>query len=200
MECSRDCLHAQYRRRTLYRHPGFPCSLSIFISHKMRLWNCKNTFVGQKNAGEMISLAGAFKMFSKYRNPYNKIMRCLWIQTRRGIWLMFHKSSYTLKVLPCFNLQTNDDGESSCDFTTCDAAPTATAVEAFAASNQVFFPRPFFYILPTIWLNLYLLFSIYRYYFVPNKVWVSAFTEVFTKMLAHGSTELFDPEDAWTTF
>ena len=39
----------------------------------------------------------------------------------------------------CFNLQTNDDGESSCDFTTCDAAPTATAVEAFAASNQVIF-------------------------------------------------------------
>jgi len=61
------------------------------------------------------------------------------------------------------DIQTNDDGESSCDFTTCDAAPTATAVEAFAASNQV---------------------------------WVSAFTEVFTKMLAHGSTELFDPEDA----
>ena len=105
---------------------------------------------------------------------------------------MFHKSSYTLKVLPCFNLQTNDDGESSCDFTTCDAAPTATAVEAFAASNQVIFPRPF----PIIWLNLYLLFSICGFYFVSNKVWVSAFTEVFTKMLAHGSTELFDPEDA----
>ena len=124
---------------------------------------------------------------------------------------MFHKSSYTLKVLQstlnqmqienslfltCFNLQTNDDGESSCDFTTCDAAPTASAVEAFAASNQVIFPRPFFYILPTIWLNLYLLFSICGFYFVSNKVWVSAFTEVFTKMLAHGSTELFDPEDA----
>ena len=39
-----------------------------------------------------------------------------------------------------FNLQTNDDGESSCDFTTCNAAPTATAVEAFAASNQVISP------------------------------------------------------------
>ena len=44
----------------------------------------------------------------------------------------------------CFIMQTNADGESSCDFTTCDAAPTATAVEAFAASNQVIFPRPFF--------------------------------------------------------
>jgi len=59
--------------------------------------------------------------------------------------------------------KTDAEGESSCDFTTCEAASTATAVEAFAASNEV---------------------------------WVPAFAEVFTKMLAHGSTELFDPEDA----
>ena len=50
-------------------------------------------------------------------------------------------------------------GESSCDFDTCSAAPTATAVEAFAASNEV---------------------------------WITAFTSVFTKMLAHGSTGLAD--------
>ena len=50
-------------------------------------------------------------------------------------------------------------GESSCDFDTCATAPTATAVEAFAASNEV---------------------------------WISAFTSVFTKMLAHGSTGLAD--------
>jgi len=31
----------------------------------------------------------------------------------------------------------NDEGKSSCDFTTCEAAPTASAVEAFAASNDV---------------------------------------------------------------
>ena len=31
----------------------------------------------------------------------------------------------------------NDEGKSSCDFTTCEAAPTASAVEAFAASNEV---------------------------------------------------------------
>jgi len=61
------------------------------------------------------------------------------------------------------DIQTDAEGESSCDFTTCEAASTATAVEAFAASNEV---------------------------------WVPAFAEVFTKMLAHGSTELFDPEDA----
>jgi len=61
------------------------------------------------------------------------------------------------------DIQTDADGESSCDFTTCEAAPTATAVEAFAESNEV---------------------------------WIPAFTEVFTKMLAHGSTELYDPEDA----
>ena len=33
--------------------------------------------------------------------------------------------------------QTDADGESSCDFTTCEAASTATAVEAFAESNEV---------------------------------------------------------------
>ena len=33
----------------------------------------KNMVVGQKNAGEMISSAGAFKICSKCRNPYNKI-------------------------------------------------------------------------------------------------------------------------------
>merc|ERR1711892_961049 len=53
----------------------------------------------------------------------------------------------------------NEFGESSCDFDTCAAAPTATAVEAFAASNEV---------------------------------WITAFTSVFTKMLAHGSTGLAD--------
>jgi len=61
------------------------------------------------------------------------------------------------------DIQVDADGESSCDFTTCEAAPTATAVEAFAASNEV---------------------------------WIPAFTDVFTKMLAHGSAELFDTTDA----
>ena len=32
------------------------------------------------------------------------------------------------------------------------------------------------------------------------KVWIPAFTEVFTKMLAHGSTELYDTEDAWKSY
>jgi len=50
-------------------------------------------------------------------------------------------------------------GESACDFDTCADAPTATAVEAFAASNEV---------------------------------WITAFTKVFTKMIAHGSTGLSD--------
>ena len=108
---------------------------------------------------------------------------------------MFHKSSSRLKVPTCFNLQTNDDGESSCDFTTCDAAPTATAVEAFAASNQVIF-HFVLYVSNNLVESVSTFFSICGFYFVSNKVWVSAFTEVFTKMLAHGSTELFDPEDA----
>merc|ERR1712123_449983 len=50
-------------------------------------------------------------------------------------------------------------GESACDFNTCADAPTATAVEAFAASNEV---------------------------------WITAFTKVLTKMIAHGSTGLSD--------
>jgi len=53
----------------------------------------------------------------------------------------------------------DDEGKSSCDFTTCDAAPTATVVEAFAASNEV---------------------------------WITEFTKVYTKMLAHGSSGLAD--------
>ena len=53
----------------------------------------------------------------------------------------------------------DEEGESSCDFDSCAAAPTASAVEAFAASNDA---------------------------------WISEFTKVFTKMLAHGSTELSD--------
>ena len=31
----------------------------------------------------------------------------------------------------------DDDGESSCDFTTCESASTASVVEEFAASNDV---------------------------------------------------------------
>ena len=53
----------------------------------------------------------------------------------------------------------DDAGESSCDFTTCEAADTASAVEAFAASNDA---------------------------------WISEFTKVFTKMLAHGASGLQD--------
>ena len=33
--------------------------------------------------------------------------------------------------------QVDEDGRSSCDFSTCDPAPTATVVQAFAASNEV---------------------------------------------------------------
>jgi len=53
----------------------------------------------------------------------------------------------------------NSVGESSCDFTTCAAAPTATVVEAFAASNDA---------------------------------WITEFTKVYTKMLAHGNFTLSD--------
>merc|ERR1711874_14965 len=53
----------------------------------------------------------------------------------------------------------NSVGESSCDFTTCAAAPTATAVDAFAASNAA---------------------------------WITEFTKVYTKMLAHGNFTLSD--------
>jgi len=53
----------------------------------------------------------------------------------------------------------NSVGESSCDFTTCAAAPTATAVDAFAASNDA---------------------------------WITEFTKVYTKMLAHGNFTLSD--------
>jgi hypothetical protein len=60
------------------------------------------------------------------------------------------------------DIQVDDDGKSSCGFDTCDASATATAVEAFAASNEV---------------------------------WVRAFAEVYTKMLAHGTTELYDVLD-----
>ena len=55
-----------------------------------------------------------------------------------------------------------DDGKSSCAFASCAAAPTATIVEAFAASNQV---------------------------------WITEFAKVFTKMQAHGATQLFDLSD-----
>merc|ERR1711970_929941 len=50
-------------------------------------------------------------------------------------------------------------GESSCGFTTCVNSPTATAVQAFAASNDV---------------------------------WITEFSKVFTKMLAHGNFTLND--------
>merc|ERR1711970_137427 len=51
------------------------------------------------------------------------------------------------------DIQVDSDGKSSCDFDTCASAPTATAVEAFAASNDA---------------------------------WISEFSKVFVKMLAHG--------------
>merc|ERR1711915_1118620 len=57
------------------------------------------------------------------------------------------------------DIQVDSDGKSSCDFDTCASAPTATAVEAFAASNDA---------------------------------WISEFSKVFVKMLAHGSNELKD--------
>jgi hypothetical protein len=61
------------------------------------------------------------------------------------------------------DIQVDDDGKSSCGFDTCDASATATAVEAFATSNEV---------------------------------WVRAFAQVYTKMLAHGTTELYDVPEA----
>ena len=45
--------------------------------------------------------------------------------------------SYLNQVDPFKKFQTDAAGESSCDFSSCEAAPTATAVEAFAASNEV---------------------------------------------------------------
>ena len=78
-----------------------PCSISISISKKMRLWNCKNMFVGQKNTSEMISSTeGHSKCVLKVKIHTTRYMRCLWTQTRRGIWFMFRKSSSRLKVLP----------------------------------------------------------------------------------------------------
>ena len=47
--------------------------------------------------------------------------------------------SYLNQVDPFKKFQTDAAGESSCDFSSCEAAPTATAVEAFAASNEVLF-------------------------------------------------------------
>merc|ERR1712080_579101 len=61
-----------------------------------------------------------------------------------------------------FMLNVDVDGKSSCAFASCAAAPTATIVEAFAASNQV---------------------------------WITEFAKVFTKMQAHGATQLFDLSD-----
>ena len=55
------------------------------------------------------------------------------------------------------DIQVDEDGKSSCDFETCDPAPTASVVEAFAASNEA---------------------------------WIPAFSSVFTKMLAHGTSQL----------
>jgi len=60
------------------------------------------------------------------------------------------------------DITVEDDGKSSCAFASCEAAPTATAVEAFAASNEV---------------------------------WITEFAKVFTKMQAHGATELYDLSD-----
>lgn len=70
-------------------------------------------------------------------------------------------STFMLDVDVCLykDIIVDDDGKSSCDFSTCEDAPTASAVEAFAASNDV---------------------------------WIPAFTSVYTKMLAHGATELND--------
>ena len=48
-----------------------------------------------------------------------------------------------LMIYYVLNLQdiiVDDDGKSSCDFSTCEDAPTASAVEAFAASNDVWIP------------------------------------------------------------
>ena len=93
--------------------------------------------------------------------------------------------------------KTDAEGESSCDFTTCEAASTATAVEAFAASNEVLLLDILSY-LSSILESSYVFWHIGHCVF--RKVWIPAFAEVFTKMLAHGSTELFDPEDAWKSY
>ena len=92
--------------------------------------------------------------------------------------------------------KTDADGESSCDFTTCEAASTATAVEAFAASNEVLHQDIVSYLssIMSSYVCCHICHCVFR------KVWVPAFAEVFTKMLAHGSTELFDPEDAWKSY
>ena len=57
------------------------------------------------------------------------------------------------------DIEVDSDGESSCDFDTCAAAPTESVVEAYAASNDV---------------------------------WMADFTAVYTKMLAHGASNLQD--------
>ena len=57
------------------------------------------------------------------------------------------------------DIQVDADGQSSCDFDTCEPADTAEVVEAFAASNDA---------------------------------WVTEFTKVFTKMLAHKASSLQD--------
>ena len=46
-------------------------------------------------------------------------------------WTLIHGLFHNI------NFQTDGEGESSCDFATCEAASTAAAVEAFAASNEV---------------------------------------------------------------
>jgi len=77
-----------------------------------------------------------------------------WQWTAQGVAFMINADVALYK-----DIQVDADGQSSCDFDTCEPADTAEVVEAFAASNDA---------------------------------WVSEFTKVFTKMLAHKASSLQD--------
>ena len=62
--------------------------------------------------------------------------------------------------------QTYADGESSCDFTTCEAASTATAVEAFAESNEVLLLNILVHLL---WICLLIIYSSVRCGYPPSQ-------------------------------
>ena len=76
-----------------------------------------------------------------------ELLLCSTLMWRSSLIFRYHLYINAL-ALALYNnhFQTDAEGESSCDFTTCDPAPTAAAVEAFAASNQVLplYHRPVF--------------------------------------------------------
>ena len=59
----------------------------------------------------------------------------MFVCTRLVWWEQFNDLFLTFQ-----DIIVDDDGKSSCDFSTCEDAPTASAVKAFAAGNDVWIP------------------------------------------------------------